>query len=89
MAGDVSAEEMQAAMRSVEDEGDAAAAAALEQETAEELAEFSADAGVAPSEAAEGEDEDAEGDDATRGRCGQSVTSKVHQLKKTRIGRID
>ena len=36
----LSAEEMQAAMRSVEDETDAAAAAALEQENAEELAEF-------------------------------------------------
>ena len=36
----LSAEEMQAAMRSVEDETDAAAAAALEQENAAELAEF-------------------------------------------------
>lgn len=40
VSGDVSAEEMQAAMRSVEDETDAAAAAALEQENAAELAEF-------------------------------------------------
>lgn len=38
--GGLSAEEMQAAMRSVEDETDAAAAAALEQENAAELAEF-------------------------------------------------
>ena len=39
-SGGLSAEEMQAAMRSVEDETDAAAAAALEQENAAELAEF-------------------------------------------------
>lgn len=65
----MSAEEMKAAMRSVEDEGDAEAAAALEQETAAELAEFTAE-GVAPSEAVEGEepDEDGEGDDGGRTR---------------------
>eukprot|EP00884_Botryococcus_braunii_P006564 jgi/Botrbrau1/15909/Bobra.40_1s0091.1 len=72
---DMSAEEMNAAMRSVEDEGDAAAAAALEQETAAELAEFTAE-GVGPSEAAEGEegDEDADGDDPNRPRVVRDAT---------------
>ena len=44
----VSAEEMQAAMRGVEDEADAAAAAALEQENAAELAEFTAEVCLLP-----------------------------------------
>ena len=39
----MSAEELRAAMKSAEDETDAAAATAAEQETAEELAEFTAD----------------------------------------------
>lgn len=56
-------------MRSVEDENDAAAAAALEQETAAELAEFNAEAvpGTAGDEAeakAEEEDEEAEEEEA-------------------------
>ena len=45
----LSAEEMQAAMRGVEDEADAAAAAALEQENAAELAEFTAEVCLHPS----------------------------------------
>ena len=44
----LSAEEMQAAMRGVEDEADAAAAAALEQENAAELAEFTAEVSLLP-----------------------------------------
>ena len=52
----MSAEEMRAAMRSVEDENDAAAATAAEQETAEELAEFTAE----PVLAAENDEEDGE-----------------------------
>ncbi|KAL3134959.1 Pharynx and intestine in excess protein 1 [Trebouxia sp. C0010 RCD-2024] len=67
----LSAEEMQAAMRSVEDETDAAAAAALEQENAAELAEFTIEpAARSAAEAGagdggdEGEEEDADVDDA-------------------------
>ena len=56
----MSAEEMKAAMRSVEDENDAAAATAAEQETAAELAEFTAE----PAPAADNEDDDAEPGDS-------------------------
>lgn len=64
----MSEEEMQAAMRSVEDEGDRAAAAALELETAAELAEFSAEPG--PKNGADADAEDDEADlDETRPGC--------------------
>ena len=56
----MSEEEVAAALRSVEDEGDAAAAAALERETAAELAEFSAEPNSAPGGDAEADDEDAD-----------------------------
>ncbi|KAK9839615.1 hypothetical protein WJX81_001019 [Elliptochloris bilobata] len=56
----MSEEEVAAALRSVEDEGDAAAAAALERETAAELAEFSAEPNAAPGGDAEADDEDAD-----------------------------
>ena len=55
----MSTEELRAAMRSAEDETDAAAATAAEQETAEELAEFTAE----PAPAAENEEEDGEAGD--------------------------
>lgn len=48
-------------MRSVEDENDAAAATALEQETAADLAEFNAD--PAPTEAEDDDAPEAEGED--------------------------
>jgi len=57
-----------AALASVEDEGDAAAAAALERETAAELAEFSADPAPAPAGDAEADEEDADAGCA-RGPC--------------------
>lgn len=50
----MSAEELRAAMRSAEDETDAAAATAAEQETAEELLEFTAE----PAPAADNEDQE-------------------------------
>lgn len=53
--GKMTAEDLRAAMRSAEDETDAAAAAAAELETAEELAEFTAE----PVPAAENDDNDA------------------------------
>ena len=56
----MSEEEVAAALRSVEDEGDAAAAAALERETAAELAEFSAEPNAAPGGEVEADDEDAD-----------------------------
>ena len=56
----MSEEEVAAALRSVEDEGDAAAAAALERETAAELAEFSAEPNAAPCGEVEADDEDAD-----------------------------
>ena len=61
----MSEEEVQAALRSVEDEGDRAAAAALERETADELAEFSAEPApaLAPDADAEADDDADEGDD--------------------------
>ena len=52
----MSTEELRAAMRNAEDETDAAAATAAEQETAEELAEFTAE----PAPGADNEDEDGE-----------------------------
>lgn len=51
--GGVKADDMRAAMRSLEDEHDAAAALAAEKETAAELAEFNAEA--SPGLAGEGE----------------------------------
>jgi hypothetical protein len=62
----MSEEEVQAALRSMEDEGDRAAAAALERETAAELAEFSADPGPGRPGAdadADADDDDADADD--------------------------
>lgn len=56
----MSADEIRAAVRSVEDENDAAAATAAEQETAAELAEFTAE----PALANEAEDEDEDPADA-------------------------
>lgn len=50
----MSTEDLRAAMRNAEDETDAAAATAAEQETAEELAEFTAE----PAPAADNEEED-------------------------------
>lgn len=59
----MSEEEVQAALRSVEDEGDRAAAAALERETADELAEFSAEPAPGPVPDAEADDDADENDD--------------------------
>ena len=63
--GGMSEEEVQAALRSVEDEGDRAAAAALERETADELAEFSAEPAPGPAHDVE-VDDDADDNDDTR-----------------------
>lgn len=52
----MSTEELRAAMRSAEDETDAAAATAAEKETAEELAEFTAE----PAPGGDNEDEEGE-----------------------------
>lgn len=57
----MSAEEIRAAVRSVEDENDAAAATAAEQETAAELAEFTAE----PARGNCGGGDDSEDDDET------------------------
>ena len=64
-AGGLSAEEMQAAMQSVEDETDQAAAQALQQETEAELAEFNADPAPKPLDH-EGEEDDNDAEDT---RC--------------------
>ena len=61
-AGGLSAEEMQAALQSVEDETDQAAAQALQLETEAELAEFNADAAPKPLDP-EGEEDDNDADD--------------------------
>ena len=61
-AGALSAEEMQAAMQSVEDETDQAAAQALQQETEAELAEFNADPAPKPLDP-EGEEDDNDAED--------------------------
>ncbi|KAK9867647.1 hypothetical protein WJX84_005155 [Apatococcus fuscideae] len=58
-----SADDIKAAMRDAEDEGDAAAAAALEQEAAADLAEFNADPVPAAAAENDGDDEDAEPED--------------------------
>ena len=63
-------------MRSLEDEGDAAAAAAAEAETADELAEFSAEPG-SPRRAEDGARDDSPHQD-TPSRCG---TEAVHMSK--------
>ena len=61
-AGGLSAEEMQAAMQSVEDETDQAAAQALQLETEAELAEFNADPAPKPLDP-EGDEDDNEAED--------------------------
>lgn len=60
--GGLSAEEMQAAMQSVEDETDQAAAQALQLETEAELAEFNADPAPKPLDP-EGDEDDNDAED--------------------------
>ena len=60
--GALSAEEMQAAMQSVEDETDQAAAQALALETEAELAEFNADPVLKPVDP-EGDEDDADAEE--------------------------
>ncbi len=71
MGGGLSAEEMQAAMQSVEDETDQAAAQALALETEAELAEFNADPVPKPADP-EGDEEDADAEETRyeMHRCG-------------------
>lgn len=79
LGGGAKASEVQAAMRSLEDEGDAAAAAAAEAETADELAEFSAEPG-SPRRTDDGARDDASHQD-TPSRCARHVWSALVLVK--------